>query len=363
MRFFAALLACFLTGCAARNAAPRHDPRPVGSMALAYAEQFTVDYYDGGAALVTIADEARYLLVPEGADAPALADATVLRTPLDHLYLASSGAMDAFVRLGALDAVRFTGTAAADWSLREVADALDAGEMRYVGKYRTPDYEQLIAEGCSLALENTMILHSPAVREQLEALGIPVLIERSSYESHPLGRMEWIKLYALLVGKEAEAEAFYARETAALADILDAEPTGRSAAFFFVSPNGWINVRSAADYIPKMIELAGGVYVPADVAMDGRSSVNLQPEAFYVGAKDADVLICNNNIYPVESVAQLVAQNELFTDFKAVREGNVWATEQNVFQQTTAVGALIADFRAVLSGTEEERLTYLHRLH
>ncbi len=88
----------------------------------------------------------------------------------------------------------------------------------------------------------------------------------------------------------------------------------------------------------------------------------MQPEAFYAGAKDADVLIYNSNIYPMDSIAQLVEQNDLFADFKAVREGNVWATEQNVFQETTAVGGMIADFRAVLAGTDAERLTYLYKL-
>ena len=38
-----------------------------------------------------------------------------------------------------------------------------------------------------------MIYHTPEVKEQLERFGIPVLVERSSYESSPLARMEWIK--------------------------------------------------------------------------------------------------------------------------------------------------------------------------
>ncbi|MBQ7714005.1 MAG: ABC transporter substrate-binding protein, partial [Oscillospiraceae bacterium] len=354
--------ALLLTACAARADAPRGAPEPVGSMPLAYAEQFTVDYYDGGAALVTIAGEERFLLVPDGADAPDVEGAAVLHTPLDHLYLASSGAMDPFVKLGALDAVRFTSTAAGDWSLPEVTDALDAGDLLYAGKYRAPDYELLLSEGCTLALENTMLLHSPATREQLEALGIPVLIERSSYEAHPLGRMEWIKLYALLVGREAEAEAFFEREAAALAPILDAEPTGKTAAFFYWNPVGYVNVRRPGDYVAKMIALAGGVYVPSDVEA-GAASMNMQLEAFYAAARDADVLIYNNNIYPVEDVAALVAANALFADFKAVRTGNVWATEQNLFQETSAVGGVIADLHAVLNGTDAEELTYLHKLN
>ena len=360
------LLALLLTACAQTESAvaPQSAAAPIGSMALQYAEQFAVDYYDGGVSLVTVAGEERYLLVPDGAEAPEIADATVLRTPMDHLYLASSGAMDPFRQLGALDSVRFTSTTAADWSLTEVADALGTGEMLYAGKYRAPDYELLLSEGCSFAIENTMILHSPATREQLEALGIPTMVERSSYEAHPLGRMEWIKLYALLVGKEAEAEAFFTRQTAALDGILNGESTGKTVAFFYLNPNGYVNVRRPGDYLSKMIELAGGCYVPAELETEDNalSTMNMQLEAFYVSAKDADVLIYNSNIYPMDSVAQLIAANELFADFKAVQNGEVWATEQNLFQETSAVGGMIADFHAVLTGTAGDTLTYLRRL-
>ena len=356
-----------LTGCAARQSAPVTETagvKIVGRMELSYAEQFTVDYCDGGAALVTVGGEERYLLVPDGAAEPEVEGATVLHTPLEHIYLASSGAMDSFLRLGALDSVRFTGTQARDWSLPAVVDALGAGTLLYAGRYRAPDYELLLSEGCSLALENTMILHSPATREQLEALGIPTLVERSSYESHPLGRMEWIKFYALLVGKTAEAEAFFEREAKALDSVLNAEPTGKTAAFFYLNPNGYVNVRRPGDYVAKMVALAGGVYVPAqqDAAENAQSTVNMQLEAFYAGAKDADVLLYNSNIYPMDSLAALVAANELFADFRAVQSGEVWATEQNVFQQTTAVGGMLAELRAILSGEAEDELTYFHRL-
>ena len=113
--------------------------------------------------------------------------------------------------------------------------------------------------------------------------------------------------------------------------------------------------------MPRMIELAGGSYVPREPGEDAHATVTMQFEAFYAAAKDADVLIYNANIYPMDSLEQLLAQNELFADFKAVREGNVYLAGEDLFQETTAVAGMIADFRAVICGGGEE-LTYLRAM-
>ena len=50
-------------------------------------------------------------------------------------------------------------------------------------------------------------------------------------------------------------------------------------------------------------------------------------EEFYAKAKNADYLIYNASIdSPINSIADLTAKSELFADFKAVKNGNVWCT-------------------------------------
>ena len=61
------------------------------------------------------------------------------------------------------------------------------GQFSTQAKYSEPDYERIVSEGCGLAIENTMILHSPEVKKSWKASGIPVLVDHSSYEAHPLG--------------------------------------------------------------------------------------------------------------------------------------------------------------------------------
>ena len=160
------------------------------SMELTYAERFSVDYYEDGYALITIWEGGRFLVIPEGKNAlEGLAeDIVLLQQPIEHIYLAASAVMDMFISMDALDSVRFSALKPEGWYVKEARDAMEEGDILYAGKYSAPDYERIVAEGCGLAIENTMIYHTPEVKEQLEKFDIPVLVDYSSYELEPLGR-------------------------------------------------------------------------------------------------------------------------------------------------------------------------------
>lgn len=333
---------------------------------LQYADQFTVDYYTGGYALIHIVDGNDYLVVPENKPVPdGLADTTVVLTqPLDHIYLVATSAMDLFCALDSIGSIRLSGTDERGWYIDEAKAAMQNGAMLYAGKYSAPDYELIYAEQCDLAVESTMIYHSPEVKEQLERLGVPVLVERSSYESSPLGRMEWLKLYGVLLNREEAAEAIYQQALDSLRPVMEQENTGKTVAFFYINSNGSANVRKSNDYVAKMIEMAGGIYIFSDLGNDNAlSTMNMQMEMFYTGAKDADVIIYNSTIDgELHSIDELLAKSPLLADFKAVRNGDVWCTGQNLFQSTMGLGDMILDIHAVLTEEAPEPLTYLHRL-
>ena len=156
---------------------------------LDYARMFSVDYTQDGYKRITI-DQETYLVVPELDPVPegTPEDVTVLRQPLENVYLQATSAMDCFRKLDVMDAVTMTGTDAPGWYIPEARAAMESGRMVYAGKYSAPDYELIQSKNCGLAVTSTMIYHNPEVKEQLERMGVPVLVERSSYESHPLDR-------------------------------------------------------------------------------------------------------------------------------------------------------------------------------
>ena len=337
------------------------------SLDLAYAQNFSVDYYAGGFALINITDGGRYLVVPEDKSPPAGLDeeVTVLQQPLNHIYLLATSAMDLFCSLDALDTIQFVGVQPDGWHLEEAREAMLAGRFTYAGKYNAPDYERILSGGCDLAVESTMIYHTPEVKEKLEDFGIPVLVERSSYEPHPLGRTEWMKLYGVLLGKEELAETLVERQAAQLESVASGEGTGKTAAFFYINNSGAVNVRKSADYVSKMIELAGGTYVFAGLGDEetALSTVNLQMEEFYAKAKDADVLLYNSTIDGgVKTLEDLYEKSPLLKDFKAVKTGNVWCTAENMFQSTTHLGDMIVEFHQIFQGNAPDTMTYLYHL-
>ncbi len=336
-------------------------------MALRYAENFSVDYYEGGyTVLTTLMDGNRFLLVPENKEVPQNPGegVAVLRCPVQDIYLVASAAMDSFCALDGLSAVAFSGQKAEGWHIDAAREAMTDGEILYAGKYNQPDYELIVSKGCSLALENGMISHSPEVAEKLGDFGIPVMIEYSSYETHPLGRVEWVKFYGALLGKEAEAEEIFDGQEAVLRKVTAQEKTGKTVAFFFITSNGLVQVRQSNDYIPKMIELAGGTYIFDDLGTPEtkRSTMNMQVEEFYSGAREADFLIYNSAIDGgVSDVEELLDRCGLLADFKAVQEGNVWCTTNDLYQQPLSIGDLMEDIYGMLRG-ERENMHYLFPL-
>ena len=336
-------------------------------MELDYAEEFTVDYYDGGYALITISEGSRFLIVPENAPIPEKLDGdiVILQQPIDHIYLVATAVMDMFQSLNGLDTIRLSGTKAENWYVEGAKAAMDRGDMLYDGKYNAPDYERILAENCKLAIENTMIGHAPEVREKLESFGIPVFVDYSSYEKHPLGRTEWVKLYGTLLGKTEEAQKAFNAQKKILEEISGQENTGKTVAYFYITTNGTVNVRKSSDYVPKMIELAGGKYIFGNLGDDGSrsSSVNMQMEEFYATAKDADYLIYNSTIDgELQTVDQLLGKCDLLKDFKAVKEGNVWCASGDFYQASMSLGTFISDVHQMLLYGKDASTVYIYPL-
>ena len=327
---------------------------------------------------------------------------TVLQQPLMTTYVAASAVMAPLCDLGAVSQIRFSGLREAGWYVDEARTAMEKGSMLFAGKYSEPDYETLLREGCDLALESTMIYRSPEAIEKLNALGIPVYIDYSSYEPHVLGRLEWIRVYGALFGHEEKAQQWYASERDRIRAIQkDAETSSGEASqsgksteksetktsrnskneassigtsrgragtdtaadlrptvvYFYVNSSGQIQVRQPHDYIPELLELAGARYLAPDMSsLSGsrKSNVTVSLEDFYSSCRDADYLIYSATLdRPLSSIQELLGKNALFADFKAVKAGHVYTTDKDFYQLSDRMADFAEDVHRMLQGQDD----------
>ena len=124
-----------------RNTDISKDMELTGTMELDYADQFAVDYYKDGFALVTISDGSQYLVIPEGQEAPGdlPEDIVLLQQPINNVYLVASAVMDMFVSMKALDTIRFSAIDADGWYIEPAKEAMESGDIVYAGKYSAYD--------------------------------------------------------------------------------------------------------------------------------------------------------------------------------------------------------------------------------
>ena len=346
------------------------------SMELKYAKLFSVDYYKGGYKLLTITNrdedtaivskQSKILLVPDGMSTPSGVDADtlVLKAPVTNMLVSSTPVTSLMNASNCLSGISQVTYDKKSWYIDAVKKAFDDGKLTYVGDYKAPNYESIIAGSPSLAIYSTMLTSVPDVAAKLKELGVNYILDQSTYEDHPLGRVEWAKLYAALCNEEETATAMFNEQAAYVDTLSKAENTGKSVAVFYITSKGKLYVRNAGDYLAQMVNIAGGNYIFSDLNPDKTGTQELGIESFYEKAKDADYIIYVWNLGGKPStMADFTSYNSVLSDLKAVKDGNVWCTTPDFFQIADTIGSMINDINLMFkadAGTSE--LTYLKKL-
>lgn len=334
-----------------------------GKLERKYAEKFGVSYYDDKYCILTINGTDAYLLSKNEEDIPSdlPEKISVIRVPVSNTYVVSSASYNYFSTLDALSSISLTSLKKDEVDDEKLNKKLSDGTVKYAGKYSAPDYELLLSEGCSLVVENTMILHSIDVLNQLKKLKINTMIDYSSKESTPLGRMEWIKLYGMLTDKEEESIDIFNEKEASL--VQKYENTGKKVAYFYITNSGSVVVRKNQDYIASLIEIAGGEYAFNGLSeYDGTGTMTIQKEAFFEAVSDCDYLLYNTTISGgFNDLSELISKCEVLKNTKAFKDGNIYCTTENIYVKAMELPEIAEDINKVLKG--DSSLKYIYKLN
>jgi len=290
--------------------------------------------------------------VPEGKSVPEGLAATVnvLKAPVNTMYVDSSAIVSlmSYIDKG-LDPVKFVTIESDGWYIDKVKEYMDQGKIKYAGKYSSPDFEMLTSGGTQMAICTTMVNSLPDMLQKFDELKIPYLVETSSKEDHPLGRVEWLKLIGVITGNEEAANAGYEDQKAKIDAVGKKPKTGKTVAMFYLASSGNIYVRNNNDYIVKMIRLAGGDYVPADLEPEKTGNTTMTFEDFYASVRDADYIFFMSYGLKFKTLEDFKGYNELMKELNAVKNNKIWYTHDAFSQSMHAIGNIIEDMNTVLT--------------
>lgn len=332
---------------------------------LQFAKHFGITRYKGGYVMFDtyILENVKYLLVPEGKSVPAdLEEGTVvLQMPLNNFRFSSTSMVSLIDAIGGLDNITSVSTDKDGWYLDSVVERMEEGKIKFSGKYSEPDYEMLVSDGVQVDIDTTMLTYKPAVMEKYDELGIVYVVEASSREEHPLGRVEWVKLWGTMMGMEEEAYTFFDEQVSKFEEITAMDKLDVTAVSFYPSDEN-INVHYDNSYYGATTVHAGCEYILFDTdAEDTTSYAKMGMEDFYELAKDTDFMfsIANTQLYTMQD---LIDYNPVFEDFKSVQNGNVYVFKSSFIQSAGDVVTAISEIRQVLEDPTIEETTTLYKL-
>ena len=202
--------------------------------------------------------------------------------------------------------------------------------------------------GTQVEFDSAMILNKPEIMDKYEELGIPCIVDYSSKEEHLLGRIEWIKLYGALLGLSDEADQYFESQVEKVDTVSKLEKTGKTAVMYYKSKDTYY-LRNAGDYVVSMLTLAGGETIAPEVGAGKGGSTKMNAEEFYATCKDADYIFQVVFECPYNTIEEMIAYDELFADFKAVKEGNVYTTIPGFSQSSAILADVVVEINSVLN--------------
>jgi iron complex transport system substrate-binding protein len=261
-----------------------------------------------------------YLLVPTGEPIPSHDDkAQVIEVPVKKLVCTSTTHIPLLDYLGATDAL--IGFPTTDYiSSEKMRKRVDDGLVTDLGIDKGMNIELLFSIKPQLVMSYTMT-SDLGQSKKIKELGIPVIFNAEYLEKHPLGRAEWIKFMALLLGKEKEADSVFKRieqdylATQKLVENVKTKPTVLSG---IVYGDAWF-MPGGNNYAARLFADAGTRYLWSDTESTG--FLELSFESVYEKAKRADLWI---GVGSFNSLAEIQAAESRYSLFTPFREKHVY---------------------------------------
>ncbi len=292
-----------------------------------YSEKFSVTYFNHYKIVEMLpwagAEEPMvYLLVQCGTPVPSeYQDLTTIEIPVQRFVSMSTTILPYLETQGVLD--RLVGIDTAMYvSSEAVLARVAAGETAEVGGggMGSINAEALLAVDADLVMAQQYFAGGTTLSE-LQAVGVPAVLNADYTDTSPLGQAEWGKYIALFFNTEAQANAVFDgvaeryEALRALTANVETRPTTIAASPF----SGTWYMPAGSSTVAQLLADAGADFLFSD--LEG-TSVPLDIEVVLERGAEAEFWVNANQFWTTQ--ADMLNEDARFAQFRAVTLGNVW---------------------------------------
>jgi iron complex transport system substrate-binding protein len=203
---------------------------------------------------------------------------------------------------------------------------IDAGVIKNVGQNERLNIEKLIDLAPQAIVTFGIDNNNPMI-DNLRKSGLNVIIQADWMEQSPLGKAEWIKLYAALFGKEKEGKILFDNIVKNYNDALQLvanEKAETTVLYGSMYQNQWY-IAKGNSWVAQFMKDAKSNYLWADT--EGSGSLGLSFENILEKAKNAQVWIATGSF---KNLQELANSNPHYSQFDAFAGKNVYTFESKL---------------------------------
>ncbi|RVT76621.1 ABC transporter substrate-binding protein [Flavobacterium sufflavum] len=203
---------------------------------------------------------------------------------------------------------------------------IDSGIVKNVGQNERLNMEKLIDLAPEAIVTFGVDNNNPMIAN-LEKSGLNVIIQADWMEQSPLGKAEWIKLYAALFGKEKEGKILFDNIVKNYNQALQLVANQKAEAtvlYGSMYQNQWF-VAKGNSWVAQFMKDAKSNYLWADI--EGSGSLGLSFEKILDKAKTAKVWIATGSF---KNSKELGDSNPHYNQFDAFAVKNVYTFESKL---------------------------------
>ncbi len=200
-----------------------------------------------------------------------VSNATYIKIPVKRLVVMSSTHLAMLEAINATDCiVGFMYGMHYKIFFPDIAEKLKEGKIADVGSPYNPDYEKIVELHPDLVV--IYVAGNAKVAEKLRELHIPYVIDSEWKENTPLGRVEWVKFFGAITGREKQAELYFSRIVENVTKVeREVKNAGKPTLAWAVVWHGRVYMPVNDSYVANMVRDAGCRYLcanasPTDIA-------------------------------------------------------------------------------------------------